>query len=189
MCNLCRIEPPMPAPHQLHATLEVLSLQDNPVGDQGLYALARVLCMKSSRLRSLNMSRTNLTDTSAPALEQIMGSSLCLESLDLSWNKLGILSGKAIGNGLFRAKSLTNLHLGWNNLQNSGTEALAEALRFSPDCSLRTLNLSAARMQSEVIDCKLKLDALQSAIRISRCLLFLRRLCFQPSRNTTEYQQ
>ena len=147
-CNN-RIEPPISSRQQLYATLEVLSLQDNPVGDQGLYALAGVLSSNST-LRSLNLSRTNLTDTSAPALERILGSSPCLESLDLSWNKLGIQSGMAIGSGLFRAKSLTSLHLGWNSLQNSGTEAIAEALRFSPDCPLLTLNLSAARMQSAV---------------------------------------
>lgn len=102
-------------------------------------------------LRSLNLSRTNLTDTTAPALESLLGCSTCLQELDLSWNKLSIGSGRALGAGLFKTKSLTHLHLGWNSLQDAGTAAIAEALRFNGDCPLIVLNLSAARMQSQVI--------------------------------------
>lgn len=73
-----------------------------------------------------------------------------LDTLDLSWNKLGTQAGRALGAGLFYTRSLTSLNLGYNSLQNGGTAAIAEALRFHPACPLRTLNLSAARMQSEV---------------------------------------
>merc|ERR1712224_705209 len=66
--------------------LQVMILNNNPVGDEGLGIIAECL---SISLTDLSLSKCNLTANSQATLLNLVSLSPNLRSLDLSYNKLG----------------------------------------------------------------------------------------------------
>ena len=87
----------------------------------------------------LDMSSNVIPDEIAGTLETVLSSHLCgLRKLDLSYNRLGVKSARAVGAGLSVNRTLRQLSLRWNSL-GAGADDIATAC-VSNDC-LETLDL------------------------------------------------
>ena len=87
----------------------------------------------------LDISSNIIADDISNTLETVLSSHLCgLRKLDMSYNKLGIKSARAVGVGLSVNRTLRQLSLRWNSL-GAGADDIATAC-VSNDC-LETLDL------------------------------------------------
>ena len=87
----------------------------------------------------LDLSSNVIGDDVCAALQTVLSSHLCgLRKLDLSYNRLGIKSARAVGAGLSVNRTLRQLSMRWNSL-GAGADDIATAC-VSNDC-LETLDL------------------------------------------------
>ena len=80
------------------------------------------------------MSFNGLTAQDASAISDMM---ICLEELDISYNKLGDHGAELLSEGIRNTKTLRVLNISYNNIGPSGTTAIANAL--SNNTSLEVL--------------------------------------------------
>ena len=103
--------------------LEHLDLEDNPLGADGVTALAESGILHG--LRSLNLASTN---PGVPGLRALTGTGgmAGLRSLNLSGNRLGPVAAKELA-ASGAVKGLRVLNLSNNSIQNTGVAALAQS--------------------------------------------------------------
>ncbi|XP_067850819.1 protein NLRC3-like [Heptranchias perlo] len=115
-----------------------LDLSQHKISSVGLQRLVPVL----HRFTSLKMIGSNLGDSGAKILSQVMKSPDCkLENLELEKNDLTHRCCEALGFILSSNRMLTNLNLSNNNLGDRGICLLSTALK-EPQCRIQKLNLS-----------------------------------------------
>ena len=93
--------------------------------------------INTSTVKVLNMSSNDLTAQEAVAISDMM---ICLEELDIRYNKLGDLGAELLSEGMTNAKTLRVLNISYNNIGPSGTTAIANTL--TNNTSLKKLNIS-----------------------------------------------
>jgi uncharacterized protein (TIGR02996 family) len=103
--------------------LEHLDLEDNPLGADGVTALAESRIVRG--LRSLNLARTN---PGVPGLQALMGAGgmAGLRSLNLAGNRFGPVAAKELAASP-SVRGLRVLNLSANAIGNSGVAALAQS--------------------------------------------------------------
>ena len=132
-----------------------LSLDDNPLGTDGVRALRDALCAnKLVNLESLSLARS-LTDNQDNNAELILalGSGHCrsLRELTLSGNILGEPGGKALGKILPNLHSEVSLYLGETMLGDEGISAFSQNLQGT--CKLESLYLENNDIRLAGISC------------------------------------
>ena len=87
----------------------------------------------------LNLSNNNILDNVSATLEAVISSHLCgLRKLDLSYNKLGLQSARALAVGLSVNRTLVQLSMRWNRLVEGADEIAAACLEND---TIQTLDL------------------------------------------------
>ena len=81
--------------------------------------------INTSTVEVLNMWRNGLTAQEAVAISDMM---ICLEELDIRYNKLGDHGAELLSEGITNTKTLRLLNISINNIGPSGTTAIANAL-------------------------------------------------------------
>ncbi|XP_050192360.1 NACHT, LRR and PYD domains-containing protein 3-like isoform X1 [Myiozetetes cayanensis] len=182
-----------------HPSLARLELGDGTLGDRGVRLLCQGLRGPGCRLRVLRLRYSRLTSTCCEDLAAVLGTSLCLEELDLSFSeglrdagvqllcqglqhracplqtlRLGScrLTGAccpALAAQLLERPHLTCLDLSDNDLGADGILQLCQQLRH-PACPLRTLGLSTDGLSQDVLQELATLQALKPDLKIGNLL-------------------
>ena len=93
--------------------------------------------INTSIVKVLNMSSNDLTAQEAVAISDMM---ICLEKLDISYNKFGHHGAELLSEGITNTKTLRLLNISNNNIEPSGTTAIANTL--TNNTSLEELYMS-----------------------------------------------
>ena len=117
-----------------HLQPHTLMLRDNNITNVRDISTAVVT---TSTVKVLNMNYNGLTAQEAVAISDMM---ICLEELDISWNKLGDHGAELLSEGITKTKTLRVLNISNNNIGSSGTTAIANAL--TNNTSLEELYMS-----------------------------------------------
>ncbi|XP_074442702.1 NACHT, LRR and PYD domains-containing protein 12-like [Larus michahellis] len=182
-----------------HPSLARLELGDGALGDGGVRLLCEGLQQPGCRLRVLRLWYSRLTSACCEDLAAVLGTSPCLEELDLSFSeglrdagvhllceglqrrncqlrtlRLGScrLTGtccRALAARLVECPRLTCLDLSDNELGAEGILQLCQQLRH-PACPLQTLGLSTAGLPEEAWQELAALRALKPHLKIGSLL-------------------
>ena len=117
-----------------HLQPHTLVLRDNNITNVRDISTAVVT---TSTVKVLNVFINGLTAQEAVAISDMM---ICLEELDISWNKLGDHGAELLSEGITKTKTLRVLNIRNNNIGSSGTTAIANAL--TNNTSLEELDMS-----------------------------------------------
>ncbi|EDL81611.1 rCG20920 [Rattus norvegicus] len=83
--------------------------------------------LSNYRIRSLNLSHNEFSDTAGEYLGQMLG----LQSLNLSWNHFNVRGAVALCNGLRTNVTLKKLDVSMNGFGNDGALALGDTLKLN----------------------------------------------------------
>ena len=111
-----------------------LDLHDNNITNVRDISTAVI---NTTTVKVLNMMNNELTAQEAVAISDMM---ICLEKLDINYNKFGDHGAELLSEGITNTKTLRVLDIGVNNIGPSGTTAIANAL--TNNTSLEELNMS-----------------------------------------------
>jgi len=153
--------------------LKSLSLDYNPLGDEGIAALADGLRWNCF-LENLSVSYCGIGCYGAGALAQdVIANEYCkLTGLDLRGNELGPDGVAAIADSLKANLTLISLNLADTGMGNSSVsrEAVREALQKHPTLTSLDLNLNAIGVEGG----QMLLDVLPRNTNITKCGVFER---------------
>ncbi|XP_064309078.1 NACHT, LRR and PYD domains-containing protein 12 [Phalacrocorax carbo] len=182
-----------------HRSLARLELGDSTLGDGGVRLLCEGLQRPSCRLRVLRLWYSRLTSACCEDLAAVLGTSACLEELDLSFSeglrdagvqllceglqhracrlqtlRLGScrLTGaccRALAARVVESPRLTCLDLSDNELGADGVLQLCQQLRH-PTCPLKALGLSTSELNEEALQELAALRALKPHVKIGYLL-------------------
>ncbi|KAM6067929.1 NACHT, LRR and PYD domains-containing protein 3-like isoform 2-T5 [Theristicus caerulescens] len=182
-----------------HPSLARLELGDGALGDAGVRLLCEGLRQRGCRLRVLRLWYSSLTSACCEDLAAVLGTSPCLEELDLSFSeglrdagvkllceglqrrtcqlrtlRLGScrLTGaccRALAARLVDSPRLTCLDLSDNELGADGILQLCQQLRH-PACQLQTLGLSTSGLNEEALQELAAVRALKPDLKIGYLL-------------------
>jgi Leucine-rich repeat (LRR) protein len=107
--------------------LESLSLNNNPVGTDGILKLGEGFTLNCS-LTSLSLRECMIRPRAANALKHILTHAVGLKRLDLGRNLIRDEGAQALAEGLKGHKALTDLNVHKNQIEVSGGQALAAAI-------------------------------------------------------------
>lgn len=110
--------------------LRVLHFHNNMTGDEGAIAISDMV-KRSPVLEDFRCSSTRVGCEGGVALAEALGTCMHLKKLDLRDNMFGVESGVALSKVLSAFTDLTEIYLSYLNLEDEGTEALADALKDS----------------------------------------------------------
>ncbi|XP_059818694.1 NACHT, LRR and PYD domains-containing protein 3-like isoform X1 [Hypanus sabinus] len=128
-----------------NASLMVLSLNNNKLGDTGVKLVSAALMKSGCKLQELGLRDVGLTDSGAKDLVSALSTNKSLTELNLNDNKLGDLGVKLVSAALRNPKrKIQKLWLRDVGLTDSGAEDLASALNTNP--SLTELNLGGNKL-------------------------------------------
>jgi Ran GTPase-activating protein (RanGAP) involved in mRNA processing and transport len=106
--------------------LTYLNLSDNSLGSPATNELLEVLHL--APLRHLHLSGCDLDAHCARGLAFLLDNSLVLESVDMSWNRLGPAGCKTIAQSLQFNQSLVSFDLSFNALGAAGGAYMGDVL-------------------------------------------------------------
>ncbi|KAM9557375.1 NACHT, LRR and PYD domains-containing protein 3-like [Guaruba guarouba] len=179
-----------------HRSLERLELRDTALGDRGVRLLCQGLRQPGCCLRVLRLRYSRLTSACCKDLAAVLGTSPCLEELDLSFSeglrdagaellceglqhrscrlqtlRLGScrLTGACCRALAARSPPLTCLDLSDNELGADGVLQLCRQLR-SPSCPLRALGLSTAGLPQDALQDLAALRELKPGLEVGDLL-------------------
>jgi len=156
------------------------SLRYNPVGKQGLAALANVITngAKPTPLNALVLSGCGLDAESVSSLGRGILAKSELKVLDLSFNDLGGQGATTLADILAVNKCLTKLNLRSNNIGPHGGKAVAKALLKNASAGGALVDLTitdnhlggecATRIAGSLRSAKHRMAALRSASGVHR---------------------
>eukprot|EP01065_Artemidia_motanka_P050295 TRINITY_DN8571_c0_g1_i1.p1 TRINITY_DN8571_c0_g1~~TRINITY_DN8571_c0_g1_i1.p1 ORF type:complete len:604 (+),score=127.33 TRINITY_DN8571_c0_g1_i1:41-1813(+) len=111
-------------------SLCTLNLNGNRVGDEGAEDVARLL--RGSKLKTVGLRDTGISDAGGVVIvSAAVGSSVCLEGIDLSSNRCGDETLCALADALRGSHCMASLDLRGNRITARGSAALANALCWS----------------------------------------------------------
>ncbi|PON55277.1 WPP domain containing protein [Parasponia andersonii] len=120
--------------------LRILHFHNNMTGDEGAIAISKMVEI-SPLLEDFRCSSTRVGSEGGVALAESLGSCTNLKKLDLRDNMFGVEAGLALSKALPAFSDLTEIYLSYLNLEDEGTEALANALKDSAP-SLEVLEMA-----------------------------------------------
>lgn len=120
--------------------LRVLHFHNNMTGDEGAIAISDMV-KRSPLLEDFRCSSTRVGSEGGIALAEALGTCSHLKKLDLRDNMFGVQSGIALSKSLSAFADLTEIYLSYLNLEDKGTEALANSLKESAP-SLEVLEMA-----------------------------------------------
>ena len=120
--------------------LRILHFHNNMTGDEGAIAISKIV-EHSPVLEDFRCSSTRVGLEGGVALAEALGTCTNLRKLDLRDNMFGVEAGLALSKALTAFSDLTEIYLSYLNLEDEGTEALANALRDSAP-SLEVLEMA-----------------------------------------------
>ena len=112
-----------------NASLQVLHLGNNKIGDAGVAALAAALKGDASVLRELILWGNRIGDTAVEALAAALKENGSLQGLYLGSNLISYRGADALAAALKENSSLQELGLWGNQIGDTGAKALAAALK------------------------------------------------------------
>jgi Ran GTPase-activating protein (RanGAP) involved in mRNA processing and transport len=124
---------------QTNGVITTLCLRRNKFGPLGARVLADALSMSTCCIETLNLSENRILDEGAAALANALIVNRSLQWLNVSECEIGASGASALFNALARQEFLTDLDLGHNNICLEGAKALANALMVNT--ALRTVDL------------------------------------------------
>jgi len=158
-----------------YSYLHNLNLSFTSIGDEGVSSLAPII--KSPKFKTLVLRGVELTARGCENLAHAMVSSLSLELLNISFNKVGDVGANAVAKAVYSMKSirhlkmescgidraggmalaaasahsrsLTHLHLAFNNIDEASAQAFAKMLSFKT-CVLQLLDLGNNKLGKDV---------------------------------------
>ncbi|KAL6214711.1 hypothetical protein ACLB2K_014143 [Fragaria x ananassa] len=120
--------------------LRVLHFHNNMTGDEGAMSISDIV-KRSPVLEDFRCSSTRVGSEGGVALAEALGTCTHLKKLDLRDNMFGVESGVALSKVISAFTDLTEVYLSYLNLEDEGTEALANSLKDSAP-SLEVLELA-----------------------------------------------
>ncbi|CAI0400728.1 unnamed protein product [Linum tenue] len=120
--------------------LKVLQFHNNMTGDLGALAIAKIV-KRSLLLEDFKCSSTRVDAEGGVALAEALATCTCMKKLDLRDNMFGVEAGVALSKALLALTGLTEVYLNYLNLEDEGTEAIANALKDSAP-SLEVLDMA-----------------------------------------------
>ena len=103
--------------------------------------------INTSIVKVLNMSSNDLTAQEAVAISDMM---ICLEELDIRYNKLGDHGAELLSEGITNTKTLRLLNISINNIGPSGTTAIANALTNNTSLEELDMDVNAIRQDGAI---------------------------------------
>ena len=127
-------------------TIEELTLDYNPIGNEGVRILCECLSRQSTPLRLLSLGDCHFGNDACVSLAAYLGSPACqLSELNLSVNRIQVSGMTVLAKGVYQCYSLRSLDLGGNDLgDQSMLEIMVPNLHFFSH--LRILDLSCIGM-------------------------------------------
>ncbi|KAK7393535.1 hypothetical protein VNO78_22093 [Psophocarpus tetragonolobus] len=110
--------------------LRVLHFHNNMTGDEGAIAIAEIV-KRSPALEDFQCSSTRVGSEGGVALAEALGACKHLRKIDLRDNMFGAEAGVALSKVIPVFTDLSEIYLSYLNLEDDGTEALANALKES----------------------------------------------------------
>lgn len=110
--------------------LKVLHFHNNMTGDEGAVAIAEIV-KNSPALEDFRCSSTRVGSEGGIALAKALRRCTHLRKLDLRDNMFGVEAGLALSKALPAFPDLTEIYISYLNLEDEGSEALANALKES----------------------------------------------------------
>ncbi|KAJ9171958.1 hypothetical protein P3X46_015252 [Hevea brasiliensis] len=132
-CAVCELIPST-------GKLKVLHFHNNMTGDEGAVAIADIV-KRSTMLEDFRCSSTRIGLDGGVVLAEALGTCSHLRKLDLNDNMFGVEAGVALSRSIVSFADLTEIYLSYLNLEDKGTEALANALKESAP-SLEVLEMA-----------------------------------------------
>ena len=108
-------------------SMEKLGLSNNGLNDDGVIKIAKSLC-KHTKLKSIHLRSSDITEKSAEALSSVISNSNGLEDLRLGYNELKLGATK-VATAIKNNSSLKVLDLCNNNIPEEVADELAAAIR------------------------------------------------------------
>ena len=119
--------------------MEILSLSDSGLNDDGVIEIAESLCKHTTKLKVINLHKNNITEKSAESLSSIISSNTGLEELYLGNNQLQ-LGAAQVATALKTISSLKVLNLSNNNIPEQAADELSAAIRANNSLEKLWLN-------------------------------------------------
>ena len=132
-----------------HGTITKLDLSGNPLGDQGIMALAKGLASSLS-VKNLNLANTKGTFVGGSALGDMFRSNQVLQIVNLSWNNLLSKGTTAVLEGMQNHPALEEVHMEWNLLGHTGGVAFGQLLQRSK--TLARIDVSHCSIPESAVD-------------------------------------
>ena len=124
--------------------LKKIVLRDNHIGDKDMEKVCEALC-SNTWLHEIDVSYNELGPLSGKAIGNMLSSNMDLRSVNLEWNRLrGPGSYHVINDGLMENNTLTKFYLAWNGIEERAGEAFGQCLEKNG--SLEEVDLSHNRI-------------------------------------------
>ncbi|KAH1108460.1 hypothetical protein J1N35_012228 [Gossypium stocksii] len=120
--------------------LKVLHFHNNMTGDEGAFTISEIV-KHSCKLEDFQCSSTRVGTDGGLALAEALKRCAHLKKLDLRDNMFGVEAGVTLSKAISQFTDLTEVYLSYLNLEDEGTEALANALKHSAP-SLEVLEMA-----------------------------------------------
>ena len=127
--------------------LEVLWLDDNPIGSGGAVEVIKALC--GSGVKQLWLHNTRIGEPDCEALSELLKSSHSLQRLYIHKNNLSSESVASIITGLSHNSSLRKLDISYSHFSMANVDSLASVLKDHSKCTLTMLVLEDCHISSE----------------------------------------
>ena len=135
--------------------LRTIAIQNCSSNDNACSHIINTIADQCKMLEELNMSHNRIKDTILfnSSLTKLVASET-LRMLDLSHNRLGVLTGSAIAGGLQEETCrIEVINIAWNELKKDGTTAILTSLR-SKTSAVRVLNVGYNGFRRNEVDLK-----------------------------------
>ena len=110
--------------------LRLLHFHNNMTADEGAVARSEIV-EHSPALVDFRCSSTRVSSDGGVAPAEALGTCMHLKKLDLRDNMFGVEAGAALSKSIPALTNLTEIYLSYLNLEDDGSEALANALKES----------------------------------------------------------
>jgi len=116
---------------EVNSTLEELDLGENNVREQGVVTLCQALNLRNATLRVLRLDRNNIGNQGAEAIGRALEGKAKFEVLSVGWNGIQDKGAIALYRALGRNVTLRELSLEGNSIGHHGVAALARGLEMN----------------------------------------------------------
>jgi hypothetical protein len=119
-------------------TLEKLELSKNPISDEGIHHLTRILSINNSTLTKLVCRSNGITDEGAGHIADLLENNQILTRLDLSYNEIGDSGVRRLATSLACFNNtLVQLDLSRNkSIGEASVDSIADMVEYNQTCDI-----------------------------------------------------